>query len=173
MPIRVVLDTNILISALVFGGKPRQILQMVLDREIEGMTSLTLLTEFFEVLVKEFSFSQDKIRLLEKKLKKSFKIVYPKKRIRVLKDGPDNRVLETAVEGDCQYIITGDKELLKLKEFKNVKILTASEFIIAPAKTVLHCRTDEAGKITNSPFRIPHPPAGGLCGSSLIRVINK
>ncbi|PIU03254.1 putative toxin-antitoxin system toxin component, PIN family [Candidatus Shapirobacteria bacterium CG08_land_8_20_14_0_20_39_18] len=129
IPLKVVLDTNILISALLFGGKPRQILKLVLDRQIKAVTSLVLLAELSDVLIKKFDFSLEKTSLFEHKIKKYFEIVYPTQAINILKDTPDNRVLEAAIAGECQIIVTGDKELLELKEYKEIIISTADQFL--------------------------------------------
>lgn len=127
--IKVVLDTNILVSTLIFGGKPQQILRLCLEKEINAVTSNFLLAELVETLVKKFKFISPKALFIERKVKKSFELVYPKTTINLLKDKPDNRVLEAAVEGDCNYIITGDKELLELTSYKNVKIVNADNFL--------------------------------------------
>ena len=125
MKYRVVLDTNILISSLIFGGKPREILSLVIDRKIVFVSSNILLSELFEILSKKFDFSSSKIKFLEKKLRKIIFLVYPKKRTDVLKDDDDNRVLEAAEEGACSCIVTGDKQLLELKKYKKIRIVTA------------------------------------------------
>ncbi len=134
-PKLVVLDTNILISAILYGGKPRDILSQVLSKEILAITSPILLAELVDVLAKKFTLAPDDILLIEEEVKNHFILVYPKKSIEVLKkDPPDNRVLEAAVEGHCGWIVTGDKELLNLKSFRSIKIVTASEFILGGLK---------------------------------------
>lgn len=67
--------------------------------------------------------------MLEKNIKESFLVINPKINIEVLEDRPDNRVLEAAIEGKCDYIISGDKKLLELASFKGVKIVTANQFL--------------------------------------------
>lgn len=128
-PLRVVIDTNIIISALVFGGKPEEVYNLVLEKQILAFTSSILLAELTEVLTKKFNFEVVRIQQLEKIIKKYFKTVFPNLTLNILKDTDDNRVLEAAVEGKCQYIITGDKELLKLRVFKNIQIVSAEEFL--------------------------------------------
>lgn len=128
-PLRVLLDTNIIVSALVFGGKPSQILSLALERKIHVVTSAVLLAELVDVVNKKFPLSREDLRLFEKQAKKTFEIVNPKKQTNVLKDSADNRVLEAALEGSCDYIVTGDKELLDLKSFKDTKIITPAEFL--------------------------------------------
>lgn len=126
---RVVLDTNIIISGTVYKGKPRDLFQMVLDGEIEAVTSQVLIAECVEVYNKKFPLSPDEIKFIERKIRRKFILIQPRKTINKLIDEPDNRVLEAAVEGKCDYIITGDRDLLRLKVFKRVKIITVSEFL--------------------------------------------
>lgn len=126
---RILLDTNVLISALIFGGKPREILRSVIEKKLIAVTSQVLLAELSDILSKKFKFTEDKIRLLIEKIKKTFVVVYPTVAINILSDDPDNRVLEAGVEGDCSYIITGDKGLLGLSKYKNIEILNPSEFL--------------------------------------------
>jgi len=128
--VKVLIDTNIIVSALLFGGKPGEILKLVITKRIEAATSPPLLAELLDVLAKKFSFSKKTLKLTERKIKQSFTIVYPTKQINILKDNnPDNRVLEAALEGNCSYIITGDKELLELNTFKRIRIINAHQFL--------------------------------------------
>lgn len=126
---RVVLDSNILISAYIFGGKPENILQLVIAEKIQGITSQNLITEFLDVLRKKFGVSQSEIIEIQNEIQETFEIVYPSETLHIVNDEPDNRVLEAAIQGNCNYIITGDKELLKLGSFQNIQILTADEFL--------------------------------------------
>lgn len=128
-PPRIILDTNILISALVYGGKPEQIYNLVLDKQIVAITSPILLSELTEILIKKFKFELSRIKQLEKITKNNFIIINPSKIILLARDEDDNRVLEAAAEGRCNYIITGDKDLLDLATFKNIKILTPDTFL--------------------------------------------
>ena len=130
-PIKVVLDTNILVSALVFGGKPEQVYRLVLEKNIVAYISLPIIAEVIEVLTKKFKFNQIKSRQLEKKIRKNFIVVTPSKIIDKVRDPDDNRVLEAAAEGNCDFIITGDKDLLALGKYKNIKILKAEDFLLA------------------------------------------
>lgn len=126
---RVVLDTNIIVSALLYGGNPQHILDLVISKRLTAFTSPILLAELFETLTKKFRFPKSNLTILEKQIKKYFVIFQPSKKISVLRDDPDNRLLELAVECGCPVIITGDKELLKLKRYKSINILSPSEWI--------------------------------------------
>jgi len=127
--LRVLLDTNILISAVVFGGKPDEVLSLALEGKFGVVISPILSVELLDVVNKKFPLSKNDFRLLERQLKSTFEIVNPTESIDILKDTADNRVLEAAIEGKCDYIVTGDKELLRLKVFEGVKIVTAERFL--------------------------------------------
>lgn len=128
-PIRILLDTNIFVSALVYGGKPEQIVRLILEKKAKGITSLALLVELLDTLTQKFHFEPQKTQQIERLMKKSFHFVYPKKALNIVKDEDDNRVLEAALEGSCNYIVTGDKELLDLLSFREIKIITADQFL--------------------------------------------
>ena len=128
-PPKVVIDTNILVSALIYGGKPQQIVDLVFDKRIFAVTSPILLAELTETLIKKFKFDSIRIKQLEKITRKNLQVVHPNKTIQILIDEDDNRVLEAADEGNCDYIVTGDNDLLILGKYKNIKIVTADEFL--------------------------------------------
>lgn len=127
--IKVVLDTNILVSALVFGGIPQDLVDLVITKQIAGITSLPLLIELIEILTKKFKFAPEKIYQIETKLKKNFEFVRPNKALDVVRDKDDNRVLEAAVKGVCDFIITGDQDLLNLGKYRKIKIVTPTQFL--------------------------------------------
>src|SRR3989344_5157433 len=122
-PVKVLLDTNISISALGFRGKPRKVFLLALQKKVQGIISPILLAELHEVVSKKFPKIAFNLPRIEKRIRKNFIIVQPDISITILKDTDDNRVLEAAVEGKCNYIVTGDKELLELGTFKGIKIL--------------------------------------------------
>lgn len=129
-PVKIIIDTNIIISGIGFGGKPRKILQLILDNKIKAVISPILLAELEDVITKKFPKLANNFELINKKLRKKILVVKPKDSINVLKADPDdNKVLEAAVEGKCSYIVTGDKELLDLTSYKNIKIITADQFL--------------------------------------------
>lgn len=126
---KVVVDTNVLISAIVYGGKPRIITSLIIRGIIKAYISPDILAEVFRVLKQKFLLTTEELLFIELKIKKNFKIIYPTKKISVLADEPDNRIIEAAWEGKCQYIITGDKELLNLKIYKSIEIINVDHFL--------------------------------------------
>ena len=129
---RAVLDTNVLVSAITHGGKPREMLSLVLTKKLEAIISPVLLAELTDVLGRKFDMASDDITLIEEEVRKNFVLIHPISSVEILKTDPDdNRVLEAAVDGDCDFIVTGDRELLNLKVYKHIIILTPTEFLQA------------------------------------------
>ncbi len=128
-PVKVVFDTNILISAVGFGGKPRALLLLAQQKRIRATTSSILLAELSEVVNKKFPRLVPNLQRIERRIKRTFTIVQPKISISIVKDDDDNRVLEAAIEGKCQYIVTGDRELLDLGSFKGIRIVSPDQLL--------------------------------------------
>jgi putative PIN family toxin of toxin-antitoxin system len=129
--LKVVLDTNILISAILFGGKPRQILEKAIRGEIRLCLSEPILEELKGVLQRsKFGYSPEMIQFIFTELTGIADFVNPSERIDVvLEDPEDNRILECAVEGKANYIISGDSHLLKLNRYRNIEVLDAAAFL--------------------------------------------
>ena len=128
---KVVLDTNIYISGLAFmGSAPRGILEMAQAFSFHLLISKQIISEIRGVLRVKFAYSQEKLALLENLLLNICELVEPSVRISLIKDDPDdNKILECAKEGKADIIVSGDKHLLKIKEFKGIKIIKAREFL--------------------------------------------
>lgn len=126
---RILLDTNVIISALLFGGKPRTILVSVIRKQHSAITSTILLSELADVLRKKFGYSKLAVIAVDKQLRKQLIIVSPIETINVVADTPDNRVLEAAAEGNCDVLITGDTDLLALRQYREIRIMTPDEFL--------------------------------------------
>jgi putative PIN family toxin of toxin-antitoxin system len=129
---RIVIDTNVLISATFWTGKPKQLLNKVRRGQVTFITSETLLEELKEVLTREdkpFKLSEEKAERVVTTMRDLAEIVQTKSHLTVCQDEMDNRVIECAIDGRPECIVSGDLHLLGLKSFKNVKIMTASEFL--------------------------------------------
>jgi len=128
---KVVLDSNIFISALGWQGKPEQIFKKCIKNEIILITSKEQISELNRVLeYPKFNFTDiEKNKFISIIMNISRFVDIPKK-LNIIKDDlSDNIILETAVVGGADYLITGDPHLLKLKEFQRIKIITASHFL--------------------------------------------
>ena len=128
---KVVLDTNILISALGQKGKPKLIFEKILNGELELIISDKQSEEIIEVLdYPKFNFSNEQKSSFINILLEVSTLIKIDKIFDVIKEDPDDNIIITsAVIGKADYIISGDEHLLKLKEFKRVKILNANDFL--------------------------------------------
>lgn len=126
---RVVLDSNILISALIFKGKPDRVVTLAQRQIFQAVTSEVLLAELYKVLTDKFIYSQSEIVMFDANLRSFTEVVMPTESLAVVDDETDNRVLEAAIAGNCDYIVTGDKLMLALGKYKKIKILSVNEFL--------------------------------------------
>ena len=128
---RVVADTNVLISALLFGGVSDQVFLAGLRGEIQLITSDPLLKELERVLKNKFKLDVHFVREVIDEVRNVAEVVEVSSHIDVISHpDEDNRVLECAVDGRADFIVTGDtKHILPLKEYRGIKILSPSEFI--------------------------------------------
>jgi putative PIN family toxin of toxin-antitoxin system len=128
---RVVLDTNILISAIVFGGLPRKILEMVIVGSVNCSLSFAILDELRDVLQRsKFGFSPQQAATVIDELQDICEILNPPRHIRTIKADPDdNRILECAVEAQAMCIISGDNHLLELGKYREIHIYSPADFL--------------------------------------------
>ncbi len=127
---RIVADTNIYISALMFGGLPGVLVNLGLMQAFTLVISPALLDELQDKLRVKFGVLAQDASAIRVKLETVGDLIDPAIVLEVVTDDPDdNRVLECAVAGRADYIVSGDRHLLKLKEHAGIKILTAREFL--------------------------------------------
>ena len=127
---RVTADSNVLISALRFGGKPLDLLALAVDGEIELAISDAILHETLRVLGEKFHTTTERLEEIERFLSAVTLHVYPTERIdAVTADRDDNRVLECAVKSGSRVIVSGDQDLLRLGKFKDIDILRVADFL--------------------------------------------
>ncbi|MHB1335480.1 MAG: putative toxin-antitoxin system toxin component, PIN family [Candidatus Humimicrobiaceae bacterium] len=125
-----VLDTNVLISAIVFKGRPEIILKScILENKFDGVVSPEILAELIKKLKIKFGFSDELTKEWELIFKNTLKNMLPSYNIKVCRDPDDNKILDLAVFSGADYIITGDKDLLSLGKYKDIIIITPADFI--------------------------------------------
>ena len=129
--LRVVFDTNIYVSAILFGGAPRLCLEAARNGECELVSSSAILLELARVLREKFRWSEQDIAEVIVGLGKFTTIAKADEKFTVIKDDPsDNKVVEAAVEAKANFIVSGDKQhILPLKKFQGITIFTAAEFL--------------------------------------------
>lgn len=127
---KVVIDTNVLMSALYFGGNPQKILDLFLKKIFNAYATPAILAEYsdvYERLEKKTRRKADKYAY--DAIVSLFNIVPDNTEIKGSRDPKDDMFLGCALTCKALYIISGDKDLLCLKEFEGVKIVTVSEFL--------------------------------------------
>lgn len=129
--LKVVFDTNIYISAILFGGIPRQILELAKEKEIKLFISKFILLEIAQKLRDKFGWEEYEIEEVIKGICKFATVVFPKEKVDLIKDDrDDNAILEYALAGNVDMIITGDKKhILSLGKYKETIIFSAKQFL--------------------------------------------
>ncbi len=134
---RLVLDTNVLVSALGWDGKARKIFQKIVDGEFELLVSAKQLEELLRVInYPKFNFTEEQKARFVSILMEIAIMVEVTHRVDFIKEDPsDNMYLECAISGKADYIVTGDnKHLLNLKDFESIPIIDPSTFLRLCAK---------------------------------------
>lgn len=130
---RVVLDTNVLVSAIISDGKPRELLKKGIANQYSIVTSDLILKELLIVLRRpKFKISEDEIQRTILALIRTADVVNVKTKIKAVKEDPkDDMVIETAIDGRADIIVTGDNHLLTLKNFSGVKVTTVEKMLVS------------------------------------------
>jgi putative PIN family toxin of toxin-antitoxin system len=129
--IKAVLDVNILISGLFWKGPSRCIIDLAITHHIESVTSPDILAELEAVLYEDFSdIPYNRIEeIIRDTLSYSRLVAAERISVKGLRDIKDTKIIACALSGKAEYIVTGDKDLLVLKEYKGVRIITPKAFL--------------------------------------------
>ena len=132
--LRVVADTNIYISVFAFGGPITEIFELAQEGGFELHVSPPILAEIRRVLAVKLHWPKQPWDALLANILEFACLVNPKERLSVITADPDDdRILECALEAAAAFIVTGDKRLLILKDFRGIQIVTPREFLEAQA----------------------------------------
>lgn len=129
---RIVLDTNALVSALLFSGVESQLVRLWQGGSVTLLISRPILDEYLRVLAyPKFKLTRSEIRgLIEGEVLPFVEIVHPTQRVKAIKSDPsDNKFLECALAGQAEVLISGDKQVLALRTYRKVRIQSPAEFL--------------------------------------------
>lgn len=131
--IKVVLDTNVLISALIKRGPPRELIFELITKKIKLVLSKDILQEFVESVgepkIRKYIDEEDLSNFI-KIIGSISKLVRIRSKFKIVQQDPDDDIiLRTAYDGGANYIVSGDAHLLNLKKFKRIKIITTKEML--------------------------------------------
>ena len=127
---RVVIDTNVVASAIFFGGKPKEVIDNVMTNQIDAYASAEILeeyTETVEYLKDKFPGKKPKVPLID--IEAKCRVIDVSTKIDVCRDPDDNKFIECAMDSKCYYVISGDKDLLTVREYDGIEIVTVAEFL--------------------------------------------
>ena len=128
---RVVFDTNVLVSATLSRGKPYTVLELAERGDIDSVTSPNIIDELEDVLSRErLPFESEQINEFVGKILSMSELVTPEMDLEAVEDDPDDdKILECAVAGNADYIVSGDSHLLDIEEYRGVEIVSPDEFL--------------------------------------------
>lgn len=126
---KIVIDTNVLVSGVFFGGFPREILSAVVGQKIIACATAEIINEYEEIVQEMINRKQGHInRAILSPLIKAMEIIESVTHVEICRDPDDNKFLECAKDSHALYIVSGDKDLLVIEQFGNVQIVTAKDF---------------------------------------------
>jgi len=127
---KVVFDTNVFISAFILpGSRGEQAFLLARRGMFDLYSSVAILTETAKTLRAKFEQPDEDIKASLKIISRAAIIVKTTRKITVLSDAPDNRILECALEAEADLVVTGDRHLLKLKRFQDIPIIRLADFV--------------------------------------------
>ena len=126
---RVVVDTNVVISGVFFGGAPRCVVEAVVDSDVEACATSEIIDEYSNVVKRMIerkggSLRDDSFSLLLSRIK----AIEPVTRVEVCRDPDDDKFIGCAIDARALYVVSGDKDLLDIGSYAGVEMVTAAEF---------------------------------------------
>lgn len=129
--LRAVFDTNTLVSGILHSGKVKTLVDMVVEGKIQLIASEEIIGEFSRVIKRpKFKLSEEQQKIFVRFVSNLATVVETRSDFKIVKDDPaDNIILNCALDGKADYIVSGDDDLLNLKNFRGIKIITTKEMI--------------------------------------------
>ena len=126
---KVVVDTNVMISGVFFGGAPRMVLNAIIDEKITACATLEIVDEYQEIVEEMIARKQGHLNktILDPLIQK-LRLVEQQSNVQVCRDPDDDKFLNCAKDSGSVYIVSGDKDLLVIQDFDGIKIVTARQF---------------------------------------------
>lgn len=127
---KIVVDTNIYISAIFWGGKPRQVIDLGRSEKVLIYSSYSIVAEIAGKLKSKFNLTEEETSQIIFDFSTFTTLIETQNSIKVIDDDPDDdKFIECAVSSVSDFIVSGDKHLLNLKEYNGIKILKAADFL--------------------------------------------
>lgn len=129
--LRIILDTNVLISAIIRSGKPRKLFQMGIDGKYKILMSKETLDELSAVLQRpKFKMTREDIMRIVSALMETGENVRVTSNFKVISNDPDDDIIiNTAHDGNADYLVSGDNDIQSLENFRGIKIVSVDEIL--------------------------------------------
>lgn len=129
---RIVIDTNVIVSAIFFGGQPRQLLEHLLQQRFEAFVSREIVEEYQEtVLYLQDKYPSKKVFVPINHIVAACKMIEQHTIISVCRDPDDDKFIACAVDARCVCLVSGDRDLLTLEKYQNIQIISVTDFLQA------------------------------------------
>ena len=126
---KIVVDTNVMISGVFFGGAPRMILNAIIDEKITACATLEIVDEYQEIVEEMIVRKQGHLsKTILDPLIQKLKLIEQQSSVQVCRDPDDDKFLNCARDSGSVYIVSGDKDLLVIQDFEGIRIVTAKQF---------------------------------------------
>ena len=130
MPLRVVLDTNILLSALAFPkGRRARIWEIAQQGRYQALTSPAIISELARILRTSFDWEEQRVQRAIRAVVHTADVIALTSSVNVVRDPKDNHIIVCAIDGNAGAIVSGDNDLLALKDYQNIPVLHPADFL--------------------------------------------
>ena len=126
---RIVIDTNVVASAIFFGGRPRDLLELLLRHDVDAYISKEILDEYQATMTYlQEKYPAKKVNVPLTQIAAACRMIEPKTAVKVCRDPADDMFIACAVDSRSVYIVSGDKDLLEVRQYQDVQIVTVADF---------------------------------------------
>lgn len=130
MPLRVTLDTNILVSALAFpSGRRARIWELAQRGRYQALTSPDIISELARVLRESFDWEEQRVQRAIRAVAHTAEVIALTSTVNVVRDPNDNHVVECAIDGKADAIVSGDNDLLAMGNHQNIPVIHPADFL--------------------------------------------
>ena len=126
---KIVVDTNVMIWVIFFGGFPQKVLTAIVSNEITACATTEIIDEYEEIVERMIQKKQGHLNTnILTPILQNLELIETKSIVDICRDPDDNKFLGCAKDAKALYIVSGDEDLLVLKNYEDIDIITAKEF---------------------------------------------
>lgn len=127
---RIVIDTNVIASAVFFGGRPYQLLRYIMEDRVDVVASKEIVDEYEEIVLRlQQKYPAITTRIPLHDILAKLEIIRVSSDVHISRDPDDDKFISCAVDGKCFYIVSGDEDLLSIENYDGIEILTVVDFL--------------------------------------------